>query len=53
MYLLLVTVGGYSKETFGVSDSMAGLASGLFIVGSLVGRFLTGKYINIVGSKKY
>ncbi|RIO72622.1 MFS transporter [Mammaliicoccus sciuri] len=52
MYLLLVTVGGYSKETFGVSDSMAGLASGLFIVGSLVGRFLTGKYINIVGSKK-
>ncbi|PNZ39734.1 MFS transporter [Mammaliicoccus vitulinus] len=52
MYLLLVTVGGYSKETFGVSDSLAGLASGLFIVGSLIGRFLTGKYINIVGTKK-
>lgn len=52
MYLLLVTVGGYSKETFGVSDSMAGLASGLFIVGSLIGRFLTGKYINLLGSKK-
>nr|WP_263314900.1 MFS transporter [Mammaliicoccus sp. Marseille-Q6498] len=52
MYLLLVTVGGYSKETFGVSDSLAGLASGLFIVGSLLGRFLTGKYINTLGTKK-
>lgn len=52
MYLLLVTVGGYSKETFHVSDSLAGLASGLFIVGSLVGRFITGKYINILGTKK-
>lgn len=52
MYLLLVTVGGYSKETFHVSDSLTGLASGLFIVGSLVGRFITGKYINILGTKK-
>ncbi|WP_323704028.1 MFS transporter [Mammaliicoccus sp. Dog046] len=52
MYLLLVTVGGYSKDTFGASDSLAGLASGLFIVGSLIGRFLTGKYINILGTKK-
>lgn len=52
MYLLLVTIGGYSKETFHVSDSLAGLASGLFIVGSLVGRFITGKYINILGTKK-
>lgn len=52
MYLLLVTIGGYSKETFHVSDSLAGLASGLFILGSLVGRFITGKYINILGTKK-
>ncbi|GGI40843.1 MFS transporter [Mammaliicoccus stepanovicii] len=52
MYLLLVTVGGYSKETFHVPDSLAGLASGLFIVGSLLGRFMTGKYINILGTKR-
>ncbi|WJP97957.1 MFS transporter [Macrococcus bovicus] len=52
MYLLLVTIGGYAVEEYHVSQSMAGLVSGIFIVGSLIGRFWAGKYIDILGEKK-
>ncbi len=33
----------YSKSTYHASDSLAGLVVGLFIIGSLIGRFGTGK----------
>ena len=46
MYLLIVVIAGYSKTEFHASDSLAGLVVGLFIVGSLIGRFITGKYVN-------
>lgn len=52
MYLLLVTVGGYAVNAYHVSTSLAGLVSGIFIVGSLIGRFWAGKYIDILGQKK-
>lgn len=52
MYLLLVTVGGYAVKAYHVSTSLAGLVSGIFIVGSLIGRFWAGKYIDILGQKK-
>ncbi|WP_414045159.1 MFS transporter [Macrococcus equi] len=52
MFLLLVTIGGYAVEHYHVATSTAGLVSGIFIVGSLFGRFWAGKYIEIIGQKK-
>ncbi|WP_412521630.1 MFS transporter [Staphylococcus simulans] len=52
MYLLIVVIAGYSKSEYGVSDSLSGLVTGLFIVGSLIGRFITGKYVNALGPKR-
>lgn len=52
MYLLIVVIAGYSKTEFHASDSLAWLVVGLFIVGSLIGRFITGKYVNSFGPKK-
>lgn len=52
MYLLIVVIAGYSKTEYHASDSLAGLVVGLFIVGSLIGRFGTGKYVNLFGPKK-
>ena len=50
MYLLLVIIADYSKSTYHASDSL-GLVVGLFIIGSLIGRFGTGKYVNKFGPK--
>lgn len=52
MYLLIVIIASYTKSTYNVSDSVAGLVSGLFIIGSLIGRFVTGKYVNKIGPKR-
>lgn len=52
MFLLLVTIGGYAVSEYHVSTSTAGLVSGIFIVGSLFGRFWAGKNIDILGQKK-
>lgn len=52
MYLLLVTIGGYAVDEYSVSKSLAGLVSGIFIIGSLFGRLYAGKYISILGQKK-
>lgn len=52
MYLLIVVITQYAVENYHISDSLAGLVMGLFIVGSLFGRFLTGRFINVMGPKK-
>ncbi|EKU48941.1 MFS transporter [Staphylococcus massiliensis] len=52
MYLLIVIVASYASNHFNASDSLAGLVSGLFIVGSLIGRFITGRFVNSLGPKK-
>ena len=52
MYLLIVIIASYTKSEYHASDSIAGLVSGLFIIGSLIGRFTTGKYVNRVGPKR-
>ncbi len=52
MYLLIVLIAGYVHSQFNASDSSAGLVAGLFIVGSLMGRFVMGKYINSLGPRK-
>lgn len=51
MYLLIVIIAGYTQQQFNASESTAGLVAGLFIVGSLFGRFIMGKYVNSLGPK--
>lgn len=50
-YMLLVTIGNYVVETFHVSPSLAGLVVGIMILGSLVGRFVTGYLIELIGCR--
>lgn len=51
-FLLMVTIAGYAVDQFGASTSVAGLVSSIFIIGSLIGRLVTGRMIEDVGSKK-
>jgi predicted MFS family arabinose efflux permease len=51
-YLLVVTIGVYAVNQFQASTSQAGLVTGMFIIGALIGRLLTGRYIESLGRKK-
>src|SRR5699024_11653917 len=42
----------FAAEKFNASASIAGLVSGIYIIGTVGGRLLTGNIINKVGSKK-
>ena len=50
-YLLMVTISVFAVNKFHSSESMAGLASSIFVIGALVGRLLAGKYIESIGRK--
>ncbi|MCM3744641.1 MFS transporter [Sporosarcina luteola] len=52
MYLLLVTIAPFAVEQYGASPSMAGLVSGIFIIGTLFARIFSGGLIGKVGGKK-
>ena len=43
-FLFIVTIVPYATKTFEVSISLGGLAASIFVVGSLVGRILAGKW---------
>ncbi|OCG07884.1 hypothetical protein A9G13_06635 [Gilliamella sp. wkB178] len=51
-YMLLVTIGNYVVDTFAASKSMAGLVTGTMVIGCLVGRFITGFFLEMIGCKK-
>lgn len=51
-FLLIVTIAKYAVNEFNVSTSTAGLASSIFIIGSLFGRLGGGQFISKLGSKK-
>lgn len=51
-YLLMTTMTMYAIEQFNASESQAGLASGIFVIGALITRLLAGKYMEIIGRKK-
>lgn len=51
-YLLMVVMVSYSMKTFAASPSEAGLASSIFIIGSLVARLFAGSLIERVGRRK-
>lgn len=50
-YLLVIVIVGYSVVELGATTAQAGLVSGLFIVGTLMGRLLIGKLLNRLGLK--
>ena len=51
-FLLMLWSTAYAMEHFGASLSMAGLASGLFIVGALFARIPAGRFIDFVGRRR-
>lgn len=51
-YLLMVTIAVYAVEAHHATASQAGLVTGIFIIGTLVGRLFIGKYIDRIGRKK-
>jgi MFS family permease len=51
-FLLMVTIAGFAVEQFNASTSVAGLVSSIFIIGALIGRIVTGRIIQVKGSKK-
>ncbi|MBT2756933.1 MFS transporter [Mesobacillus foraminis] len=51
-YQLMVTIAEYAVEEYHTATSTAGLVSSIFIIGSLIGRLITGRGIVSLGSKK-
>lgn len=51
-YLLFVVTASFSVEKFSTSPSMSGLVAGLMVLGCLLGRFVTGHFITVIGGKK-
>jgi MFS family permease len=51
-YILVATITIYATDRFHASPSIAGLAAGIFIIGTLIGRLFAGRSIEQVGRKK-
>ncbi|MBP2628428.1 MAG: transporter [Firmicutes bacterium] len=51
-YLLMTAMTTYAIQQFNASQSQAGLASGIFVIGGLIARLLAGKYMEVIGRKK-
>lgn len=51
-YLLMTTLALYSVEKFQASETAAGFAASIFVIGSLLLRLVAGKYIDVIGRKK-
>ncbi|MFL0197467.1 MFS transporter [Clostridium sp. WILCCON 0269] len=51
-YLLMVTITIFATEKFHASPSQAGLASSIFVIGILISRIFSGRYIDQVGWKR-
>lgn len=51
-YLLMTAMTTYAIEQFNASQSQAGLASGIFVIGGLAARLLAGRYMEVIGCKK-
>lgn len=51
-YMLMVTLAVYAIEQFKVSNSVAGLASSIFVLGAVLVRPIAGNLIAIIGRKR-
>lgn len=51
-YMLMVIPAVYTMTVFDANQGIAGLATGVFVIASLIARIFTGKYMEIIGRKK-
>lgn len=51
-YLLMVTIAVYAVNEYHASTSQAGLVTGIFIIGTLIGRLYIGSKIEVFGLKR-
>src|SRR5690625_3108909 len=51
-YLLMATISVFAIDRFQATPSEAGLASGIFVIGTLIARIFAGKFVDTVGYKK-
>ncbi|GAA1849101.1 MFS transporter [Brevibacterium marinum] len=51
-YLLMTSMAGYAVARFAAGEAAAGFASSSFVVGAVVARVLTGKYLDFIGRRK-
>ncbi|MBZ5752223.1 MULTISPECIES: MFS transporter [Metabacillus] len=51
-YLLMVTIAVYAVNELDATPSQAGLVTGIFIIGTLIGRLFIGRYIDVIGRKR-
>lgn len=51
MYTTLVSISGMSMEKYGIGPSLAGFVASVFILGILIGRAVSGNFINKIGIK--
>jgi len=51
-YLLTVIIGSYAMNSYHTSPGIAGILSGIFIVGGFMGRIITGTVIEKIGTKR-
>ncbi|MFZ3170766.1 MAG: MFS transporter [Carboxydocellales bacterium] len=51
-YLLVVIISVFAMESFNSTPSEAGLATSIFVIGALVARLFSGKWIEQIGRKK-
>lgn len=51
-YLLIVIIGVYAVDEYHATTSQAGLVTGIFIVGTLIGRLFIGRSIDLIGRKR-
>ena len=51
-YTLMTTMTVYAIDQFNASQSAAGLASSIFVIGALIARLIAGKLVEKIGRKK-
>ena len=51
-YLLMTSMALYAVDRFQASDSAAGLASSVFVIGSVIARLFAGKLLRTMGRKR-
>ncbi|WP_077213549.1 MFS transporter [Bacillus dakarensis] len=51
-FLSIITIPVYTVDELGATQSMGGLAASIFVIGMLISRIFSGKYIEVIGRNK-
>lgn len=52
MYLMMTTMASYAQQEFGVDAGLGGFASSAIVVGSVAGRLIIGRYLDLFGRRR-